>query len=188
VRTDLVVMDGIIGMDGTGGPTNGNACEMGVIVAGDNRVEVDSAGIRIMGGDPKKVEHVKLAADRGLGSMDGFEVLGESIRSVSAERDLPRMPKLNKLLITGISLRVWDALREPWARLTGGERVMKEARTRPGHLVMNREICDGCRQCLKACPVDALSYDDLLDCDDEACIRCFCCAEVCTRGALGKQF
>jgi heterodisulfide reductase subunit A-like polyferredoxin len=61
-------------------------------------------------------------------------------------------------------------------------------RTHPGDLVIDHGLCDGCRLCLVARPVDALSYGDLLDCDDEACIRCFCCAEVCTRGALGKQF
>jgi uncharacterized protein (DUF362 family)/ferredoxin len=188
VRSDLVVMDGIIGMEGTGGPTNGRAVNLGVIVAGDNVVEVDSVGIRIMGGSPRKVEHVKDAADRGLGSLDGFEVLGETVQSVAAERDLPRMPKFNKLMITGVSLRLWDAVREPWARLTGAERVMKAGRAHTGDLVIDHGLCDGCRQCLVACPVDALSYDDLLDCDDEACIRCFCCAEVCTRGALGKQF
>ncbi|MHB8894758.1 MAG: DUF362 domain-containing protein [Candidatus Geothermincolia bacterium] len=188
VKSDLIVMDGINGMEGVGGPTNGRAVEIGVIVAGDNVVEVDSAGIQIMGGKPTAVDHVKLAAGRGLGRLDGFEVLGQTIDSVSAARDLPKMPRLNKFLVTGVSLRLWDALREPWARFTGGERVLKSSRTRPGDLVIDRDKCDGCRQCLTACPVDALSYDDLLECDDEACIRCFCCAEVCTRGALGKHF
>lgn len=188
VRSDLVVMDGIIGMEGTGGPTNGRAVEIGVIVAGDNVVEVDSAGVQIMGGKPAKVDHLKLAADRGLGRLDGFEVLGESIRSVSAARDLPKMPRFNKFMMTGVTMKLWDAIREPWVRLTGGERVMKSSRVRAGDLVIDAGLCDGCRQCLGACPVDALSYDDLLDCDDEACIRCFCCAEVCTRGALSKHF
>jgi len=188
IKSDLVILDGIIGMEGTGGPTNGKAVEMDVIVAADNVVEADSTGVRIMGGNPEDVEHIKLAAHRGLGSMDGFEVLGETVASVSARRELPRTAKLNKLLITGISLRVWDALSDPWARLTGGERVMKTKRARTGDLVIEQGVCDGCRQCLKACPVDALSYDDLLDCDDEACIRCFCCAEVCPQGALQKQF
>jgi len=188
VKTNLVVMDGIFGMEGTGGPTNGSPVKLGVIVAGDNRVEVDSAGIQIMGGSPKKVTHVRLAAERGLGSLDGFDVLGDSIASVSRKCELPGRPDLNRILITGVTLRIWDAFREPWARLTGGERVMKSSRTRPGDLIIDKELCDGCRQCLKACPVDALSYDDLLDCDDEACIRCMCCAEVCTRGALRKQF
>jgi uncharacterized protein (DUF362 family)/NAD-dependent dihydropyrimidine dehydrogenase PreA subunit len=188
IKSDLVIMDGIIGMEGTGGPTNGRAVEMDVIVAGDNVVEADSAGIRIMGGNPRDVEHIKLAARRGLGSMDGFEVLGEKISSVAAGRDLPGTPRLNKLILTDGALRFWDLMREPWARLTGGERVMKKTRTRTGDLVIEHAMCDGCRQCLKACPVDALSYDDLLDCDDEACIRCFCCAEVCPQGALKKQF
>lgn len=188
VKSDLVVMDGIDGMEGTGGPTNGRAVAMDVIVAGDNVVEVDSAGVRIMGGDPRRVEHLRLAAERGLGAMDSFELLGDPLDSVKAPRDLPGMPRLNKLILTSFALNLWDLFREPWARLTGGERVLKSSRTKPGDLVIDASLCDGCRLCLKACPVDALSYDDLLDCDDEACIRCFCCAEVCTKGALAKQF
>lgn len=186
IRTDLTVIDGIIGMEGTGGPTNGRAVELDVIVAGDNVVETDSTATRILGGDPGQVEHIKLAAQRGLGRMDGIEVLGETIESVARKCDLPIMPKVTKFFITDVSLRAWNILREPWARFTGGERVRTDVR--PGDLVIDREKCDGCRQCLKSCPVDALSYSDLLDCNTEDCIRCFCCAEVCPAGALAKKF
>lgn len=186
VKSDLTIVDGIIGMEGTGGPTNGRAVELGVILAGDNVVETDSVATRIVGGDPKAVGHIKLASRRGLGKMDGIEVLGESIESVRRDCDLPVMPKVSKFLITEVSLRAWNLLREPWARLTGGERVRTDVR--PGNLVIDREKCDGCRQCLESCPVDALSYSDLLDCDTDDCIRCFCCAEVCPRGALAKKF
>jgi NAD-dependent dihydropyrimidine dehydrogenase PreA subunit len=139
-----------------------------------------------MGGKPGDVGHIRLAERRGLGSTEGFEVLGDSLESVAGMRDLPRMPKLNEFFITKLSMRLWDLAREPWARITGGERLMKTVR--PGDLVIDHALCDGCRQCLKACPVDALSFDDLLECDSEDCIRCFCCAEVCPRGALKKKF
>lgn len=186
IRGDLTIIDGIIGMEGTGGPTNGRAVKLDVIVAGDNVVEVDSVGIRIMGGDPAKVKHIRLASEQGLGALDGFEMLGDSLKSVAAHRDLPRTPGFNKLLITGIGVRAINLARDPIMRLTGGERVARTARL--GDLIIDAGLCDGCRLCLAACPVEALSYSGQLECDGGACIQCFCCAEVCPRGALKKKF
>lgn len=186
VRSDLTVIDGIVGMDGVGGPTQGNTVEIGVIVAGDNVVEVDSVGVRIMGGDPRKVAHVRLAAEQGLGSLDGFDILGDSVESVSKKLSLPRLPSLNRILITGIFSRLWMVSRNLVVGVTGGEKVRRRAR--PGELVIDHDKCDGCRLCISACPVDALTYDvDELVCDRDTCVRCFCCAEVCPTGALGKR-
>lgn len=186
IRSDLTIIDGIIGMEGFGGPTNGRAVRMDVVVAGDNVVEADATGVRVMGGEPGKVEHVRLASERGLGSLDGFELLGDGLESVARERELPRRPELNRAIISGTMLRGWNLLRDPVMRLVGGERVERSSRV--GDLVMDSDACDGCRLCLPACPVDAMSFDEVLRCDREACIRCFCCAEVCPRGALSKRF
>ena len=185
VRSDLTIIDGIIGMEGMGGPTNGRTAEMDVIVAGDNVVETDAAGVMIMGGDPRRVKHIKLAASRGLGSLEGFQVLGESLESVSTRRDLPRLTGVSQLLVSGIAMRSYNLFRNPLMRLTGGQRVKK--RVLLGELLIDEEKCDGCRVCIPACPVDALSFEDVLACDRKACIRCFCCAEVCPVGALSRK-
>jgi uncharacterized protein (DUF362 family) len=97
IKSDLTILGGIVGMEGLGGPTNGRAVRMDVIVAGDNVVETDSVGVRVMGGDPAKVEHVRLSSEMGIGSLDGFEILGESVESAGADLDLPRRPELNAL-------------------------------------------------------------------------------------------
>jgi uncharacterized protein (DUF362 family)/Pyruvate/2-oxoacid:ferredoxin oxidoreductase delta subunit len=186
VKSDLTIVDGIIGMEGTGGPTNGRPVKMDVVVAGDNVVEVDAVATRVMGGDPMKVEHIRLASEQGLGSLSGFEMVGDSLESVTDRRDLPRMPGINKILITDIGVRVVNLLREPIMLLTGGERVVRKVRL--GELIIDEALCDGCRLCVPACPVDALAYGEQLDCDYKLCIQCFCCAEVCPRGALKKKF
>lgn len=182
IRSDLTIIDGITGMEGLGGPTNGRAVRMDVILASDNVVEADSAGIRVMGSDPRKVTHVKLAAGRGLGRLDSYEVRGEEISSVARDLDLPKRPDLNRLMISGVMLKGMNLARNVVTRVTGGERVEKSASL--GDLVIVHEKCDSCQVCIPSCPVDALSFRAELLCDRDACIRCFCCAEVCPRGAL----
>lgn len=185
IKSDLTIIDGIIGMDGYGGPTMGNAVKMGVIVAGDNVVETDSVAVRIIGGDPRDVKHIRLAAEQGLGSLDGFEMAGESLKSVSRRRVIPRAPGFFRFFTSNVGLRAWYAVLNPVRRLTGGERVVEKVLL--GDLVIDNGLCDGCRLCMPACPVDALSFGEMLVCDRKACIRCFCCAEVCPSGALTKK-
>ncbi len=185
VKSHITIIDGIIGMEGGGGPTNGRPVRMNVIVASDNVVEADSTGVRIMGGDPKAVEHIRLAADRGLGVLDGFDIYGAGLEAVSRKLDLPKRPDFNRMLISGMAIRIWDAFRRPAMKVLRGEQV--ERRPRLGELVIDHDLCDGCRLCLEACPVGALSFTERLECDRKTCLLCFCCAEVCPKGALSKE-
>ncbi len=182
IRSRLVVVDGLVGMEGALGPTNGRPVRLGAIVAGDNVVEVDAACARIMGADPWRIPHIRMAAERGLGRLDGFEVLGDGIQSVRRDFELPSRPDLNRLMISGVLLRIYDLLRRPLDRLTG-----RSPTFRFGEVRLEAEKCDGCRVCVKACPVEAVSMrGSLPSIDATACIACFCCAEACPRGALSR--
>jgi len=67
--TALVVVDGLVGMEGEG-PIEGTGVVMNVILAGRDMVAVDTVATTIMGFDPKRVEHIQHAAQRGLGVAD----------------------------------------------------------------------------------------------------------------------
>lgn len=182
IRSRLVVVDGLVGMEGALGPTNGRPVRVGAIVAGDNVVEVDAACARIMGADPREITHLRLAAERGLGRLDGFEVLGDGIDAVRRDFELPAHPDLNRFMITGVFLRIYHALRRPLDRLAG-----RAPSFRFGEVRLDSGKCDGCRICVKACPVEAVSMrGELPAIDAGACIACFCCAEACPRGALSR--
>jgi len=49
-------------------------------------------------------------------------------------------------------------------------------------------VCQHCDrpECVAACPVDALSFNDdgIAVLDDDACIRCGACADSCPHGAI----
>lgn len=51
------------------------------------------------------------------------------------------------------------------------------------------ELCDGCRRCVKACPVDAISGEKKEPhvIDPEACIKCGACLEKCKEEAIKLQ-
>jgi uncharacterized protein (DUF362 family) len=90
VRNDLVVVDGIVAMEGNG-PIIGTPRELGIIVAGTNPVSTDAVCSRIMGYDPLKVKYLANAHEMGLGEidLDRIEVLGEDWRKLASEFERP---------------------------------------------------------------------------------------------------
>jgi uncharacterized protein (DUF362 family)/ferredoxin len=183
IASRLTIADGIVGMEGELGPTNGSPVRLGVIVAGDNVVEVDATCCRLIGLDPHRVAHLRIAEERGLGRLDNFQVLGEEIGSVKRAFKLPAHPDLNKLMITGIGMRIYANLRRPIDRLLG-RGLSAGGRAR---VAVDNSKCDACAVCEKACPVHALRMENKVPrIDDDICIACFCCAEVCPRGALSR--
>jgi uncharacterized protein (DUF362 family) len=45
-------------------------------------VAADATGCRVMGIDPHSLLHIRKANQRGLGNIDGIEILGEKIEKV----------------------------------------------------------------------------------------------------------
>ncbi len=82
-KTDLVLVDGLIGMEGQG-PLEGKPVEMNLVIAGRDMVAVDAVAAAVMGFDPAEVEHLQVARRRGLGEcrLEKIAVKGESIEDV----------------------------------------------------------------------------------------------------------
>ncbi|HET7768891.1 MAG TPA: DUF362 domain-containing protein [Chloroflexota bacterium] len=70
---DFAVIDGIWGMEGNG-PTGGTPIRADLVLAGQNAVAVDRAGLHAMQAPPARVQHLTYAALRGLGPADFAEV------------------------------------------------------------------------------------------------------------------
>jgi uncharacterized protein (DUF362 family) len=78
----FTIVDGIEGMEGKG-PIQGCPKLAGVIVGGPDRVAVDATCCRIMGFDPRKVRHLKLAETLGQTGALNVRQIGESILAVA---------------------------------------------------------------------------------------------------------
>ena len=78
----FAVMDATIGLEGNG-PKSGNPKEMGLVLASGDPVALDATAARIMGFDPREIEHLVLCEKHGLGTIaaEQIAVNGESIES-----------------------------------------------------------------------------------------------------------
>jgi len=78
VPSHLVVVDGMVGMEGEGSPSFGYPKKMDTIIAGANVVAVDMICAILMGYDPEKLEYLRYAHQQGLGParIDEIDICG----------------------------------------------------------------------------------------------------------------
>lgn len=89
-RSDLIVVDGLIGMEGDG-PINGQPVEMNLVIAGDNPVAIDSVVCNLMAVNPIEIEHIRMASGAKLGPIDirSIDLFGKEIGDVKKDFTLP---------------------------------------------------------------------------------------------------
>jgi len=80
---DLCLVDGLIGHEGAG-PVHGVPRVMGLLVAGSDAVATDRVLAQLMGFNPNKVPHLKLASKVGLGA-SSYSVLGCQVEDVKED-------------------------------------------------------------------------------------------------------
>lgn len=92
IKTHFNVVDGVVGVEGDGpNVPKGKPKPLGIILAGEDGLAVDAVGCTIMGIHPWKVAHLRLAAERGLGTieLDEINVLGEPIEKIKNPFEKP---------------------------------------------------------------------------------------------------
>lgn len=68
LRPQFALVDGVVGLEGDG-PIHGSARPTGVVVAGTDLVAVDATAARVMGVDPARIAHLRVAGLLGLGRL-----------------------------------------------------------------------------------------------------------------------
>jgi uncharacterized protein (DUF362 family) len=58
---------------------------MDLIIAGKDVVATDATAARVMGFEPKEISHIRRASEKGLGNIDGIEILGSKLDDVKHE-------------------------------------------------------------------------------------------------------
>jgi len=161
---ELFIVDAVVGMEGNG-PASPHLRDIGLILASNNAVALDSVIATMMGCDPGKLRFLQKAQEHGLGEYD-----------------------LSKTDVVGTLRLVPDFKLPP----LGGEAIFDNktiqeflhSRTlvRPQ---VDAEMCTSCGTCVDHCTVSALSMSDgLPQVDADTCITCFCCQEMCPEKAI----
>ncbi|MFC1666855.1 DUF362 domain-containing protein [Candidatus Omnitrophota bacterium] len=169
LKPHLVLMDAVIAMDGYG-PAAGTLKPVGLLIASDDSVAVDSIFSYLIGIDPLDVLTTKEAHRRGIGEtdIDNIEIVGEKIEKgfIKGFR-LASSSTITKLL----------SLPNPFVRaLTSFVKFCP---------YINERDCKRCKICAKTCPVAAITIDEKnATINKRKCINCMCCHEVCPYKAI----
>jgi ferredoxin len=165
-------MDGIVGMEGHG-PSGGEPRKIGVVMASEDCVSLDSVSANIIGYKPYQVDITRIASERGLGKgkLEDIEILGTPLEEVKIEdfelasfahdilKNVPHFLYRPLKLFTTKLIKIYPAL--------------------------IKEKCVGCGICQKGCPVKAIRMEENYPVIDyDKCIKCYCCHELCPEHAF----
>jgi uncharacterized protein (DUF362 family)/Pyruvate/2-oxoacid:ferredoxin oxidoreductase delta subunit len=172
VTPHFFLMDGIMAMEGHG-PGQGTPVATGVLIGSSNPLATDIVASTIAGYDPMDIptNAVAVARRRWLNNPGEIVYDGPEIESL-IKKDFKRLP---------VSVNENIAVKFIKHRL----HFIKKFEKRP---VFNHSNCTGCQECIKICPVNAITMHPenkkWVILNDRKCIRCFCCAEVCMYNAV----
>lgn len=161
---DLVIMDGVVGMQGNG-PSGKSLYPVGKILASDNGVALDAVMAHMMGMKPDKNATLVRAQAEGLGETDlsRIDIIGEASPLKGFRKPTRMMPEA---MSTPLLRAFYPDLDKP-------------------HFEVDPEACTACGACRDTCPAQAISIEDRLPrYDYTKCIACFCCMELCSEQAI----
>jgi len=157
-KPDLIIMDGVIAMQGDG-PAGGTPVDLGVLLASENDIAIDLAVCKMLDIEPLGVPTLKQAKIRGLWpSKIDYPLL--SPEDVKYKGFI--LPSTSGYLITG-------------------EKT-------PSRSPVPTEKCTACGDCVEICPKNAIKIvKERAEVDYSKCIKCYCCHEVCTYDAISLE-
>ncbi len=164
---DLFIVDAVVGMEGNG-PASPDLRNIGLLLASDNAVALDSVIATMMGVESGRLRFLQKAKEAGLGNyeINSIEIIGE----------LKRLPDFKLPPLGGEAI-----LRNETMQTLIHSRTLLRPQADPGK-------CTSCGTCIDHCPVSALSMiDHIPQVDAARCIACFCCQEMCPEKAIALR-
>jgi uncharacterized protein (DUF362 family)/NAD-dependent dihydropyrimidine dehydrogenase PreA subunit len=161
---DLTLMDAVVGMEGNG-PSGKDLRPIGKVLASRNGVSLDGLMAAMMGILPRKVDHLDIASQKGLGEIDPARM---EIRG-------PWEPLRKFKTPVSFASQGWFG--------TALNRLLYRPLIKP-RLKVRPDLCTRCEVCIQHCPAQALSLQEIPRLDEKKCIACYCCYELCPSQAM----
>jgi uncharacterized protein (DUF362 family) len=158
-KPDLIVMDGVIGMQGEG-PSGGTPVDLGVMLASEDAVAMDLGVCDMLGIEPIRIPTLRQAKLRHLWPSEiQYPLLApQDVRCTGFV-----LPSSADSLISS----------------------SKNHRQQP----IPTEKCTACGQCVEICPKQAIQIrDHCAMVDYTKCIACYCCHEICPYEAIRLEY
>lgn len=160
----VTLVDGVLAMEGQGPGKSGTPRALSRMVGGDDAVAVDMAVCKLLGLDPARLPTHQAAMQRGR-VPPAVHIQGE----VDMLSDFV-FPELDE---TATGLRFWQRV------------LRKRLIQRP---VVDNRACKLCGECWQYCPAKAIRHSIRgISFDYDACIRCYCCLEICPHGVISAR-
>lgn len=161
---DFFIVDAVIGMEGNG-PASPDLRDIGLVLASNNAVALDSVIATLMGCDPSQLLFLRKAKELGLGHYELSEI--EIIGQLTPIPDFKLPPMSGEAIFSNLAIQ---------------EIMTQKITLRPK---VDPHLCTKCGTCVDQCPVSALSMGELIpEVDPEKCITCFCCQEMCPEHSI----
>jgi uncharacterized protein (DUF362 family)/Pyruvate/2-oxoacid:ferredoxin oxidoreductase delta subunit len=168
---DLVIMDGILAMEGYG-PCSPEVTWANKVLASNDAVALDTVLAGLVGFRIDEVPYLRIARDLGLGQTDVkmIEIEGDCSPLAGFKRPDVR-PESTYCYLSGVG---------------GGKTSLAFFADRVSYRpVFSSERClPGCVACVRACPADALKADTPPILLAGRCMLCSACAEACPYDAV----
>jgi len=161
VDPDITIVDSIMALEGQGPGRSGTTRELGLIAGSRNAYALDMTLCKVLGLDPSELQTHKAAKE--------LKLLPENINLSG------RFHVLNDFVFPDIG------------PLTLGPKMLHGFMRRNiiQKPVVDNNACKLCGECWKYCPVKAITHNIKgIRFNYDACIRCYCCLEICPYGAI----
>jgi uncharacterized protein (DUF362 family)/Pyruvate/2-oxoacid:ferredoxin oxidoreductase delta subunit len=168
---DLVIMDGILAMEGYG-PCSPETRRVNKVLASTDAVALDAVMARMMGFGKDEVPYLRIAREWGVGEtdLDAMELEGDSSPIPGFNRPVV-IPESTYCYLSGVG-------GGKTSRAFFADRVCY----RP---VFSAQKCPpGCVACVDVCPADALKPGTPPVLSSERCMICSACREACAHDAV----
>ena len=181
-KAEYAIMDGIVGMDGPGGPGNGRPIPVGFLASSTNILALDCVCSSAAGYNPLEVPNLRDALERNVWLKSTDEI------------------KMSGCTAEEIFCKDFKAVHEKFAAKTLGKMIppfinslAKIILVRNPHF--NNKKCIRCGKCVQICPAKVLDFSVNKNNPDKKqvvinrknCIHCYCCHEVCPVEAISLR-